>query len=109
MAVLVFSKFLVLLLLLLLLLVVVVVVVTVVVFLQRLVPADEDGDVSVVQDVVADGAQESAPDLAHAPCARHDARHALRFRRLHDGVAGLAVQSQQLAADLKGRVETCGT
>ena len=69
--------------------------------------ADEDGDVRVMQDVVADGAQERAPDLAHPPRARHDTRGALCFRRLHDGVPGLAVQPQQLAADLKSGEGEC--
>lgn len=62
-----------------------------------LVTTHEDRHVRVVQNVVADGAEESAPDGSHAPGAGDYTHGALRFRCLHYGVARLSGQAEQLA------------
>lgn len=69
----------------------------VLVMMVILVTTHEDRHVRVVQNVVADGAEESAPDGSHAPGAGDYTRGALRFRCLHYGVARLSGQAEQLA------------
>ena len=54
---------------------------------HALVAAHHDGDVSVVQYVVADAADERPSHLAHAPRAHDDQRGVLRLGSLHHRLA----------------------
>ena len=50
--------------------------------------ADDNGAVRVVDHVVADAAQDGAPERAHAAGAGHDQLRTLLLRHLHDVLPG---------------------
>lgn len=62
--------------------------------------ADKDGAVSVVDDVVAHAAQDSAAKLAHTARASHNQCRLQRLGGLHNHFTRLAVHRLQLALDL---------
>lgn len=53
---------------------------------QQLLPAYEDGTVGVVHDVIADAAQEGAPELAHPASPAHDQHRLLFLSYSHNGL-----------------------
>ena len=75
-----------------------------VVFVAVSMAANDDGDVGVVEDVVADAAEKRPPDGAETSATNHDDVSILFLRTLADGMAGVVGgNGLHFAADLTGR------
>ena len=67
-------------------------------------PADKDGAVGVVHDVITDASHEGAPEQSHAPTSGNDKGGLLFLGDGDNGFPGVAVSPQELPVLLQNKV-----